>query len=90
MSSLGASARLGDIDVLAWKSHEKIRIIECKRLRLPRTPREVADICRRFQERQKMDWINMYSALNGLRTIQNPLSGSSVTYRIQTILTIGS
>ena len=53
MSSLGASAELGDVDVLAWKSHEEIQIIECKRLRLPRTPREVADICRRFQGETK-------------------------------------
>ena len=53
MSSLGASAELGDVDVLAWKPDGNIRIIECKRLRLARTIVEVAEICERFQGEAK-------------------------------------
>ena len=53
MTELGASADLGDVDVLAWKPDGKIRLIECKRLKLARTVAEVAKICRRFQGEAK-------------------------------------
>ena len=53
MTELGASADLGDVDVLAWKPSGNIRLIECKRLRFVRTVAEVAKICRRFQGEAK-------------------------------------
>ena len=53
MTELGASAKLGDVDVLAWKPHGEIQIIECKRLRLARTVAEIAEICRRFRGEAK-------------------------------------
>jgi len=53
MTELGASAELGDIDVLAWKPTGEIQIIECKRLQLARTVAEVAEICRRFRGEAK-------------------------------------
>ena len=53
MTQLGASAELGDVDVLAWKSSGKVQIIECKRLRLARSVAEVAEICRRFRGEAK-------------------------------------
>lgn len=49
MSELGGSAKLGDIDVLAWRSTGEIQLIECKRLQLARTVAEIAEICRRFR-----------------------------------------
>ena len=57
MTELGASAELGDVDVLAWKPHGEIQIIECKRLRLARTVAEIAEICRRFsgEARDELD-----------------------------------
>lgn len=53
MTELGASAELGDVDVLAWKPTGNIQIIECKRLQLARTVAEVAEICRRFRGEAK-------------------------------------
>ena len=53
MTELGASADLGDVDVLAWKPSGNIRLIECKRLQLARTVAEIAEICRRFQGESK-------------------------------------
>lgn len=53
MTELGASAELGDVDVLAWKPTGEIQIIECKRLQLARTVAEVAEICRRFRGEAK-------------------------------------
>ena len=49
MTELGAPADLGDVDVLAWRTDGRIRIIECKRLTFARTVAEIANICRRFQ-----------------------------------------
>ena len=49
MTELGAPEKLGDVDVLAWKSNGDIQIIECKRLQLARTVAEVGEICRRFR-----------------------------------------
>ena len=49
MSSLGAPAELGDVDVLAWRSDGNIQIIECKRLKLAKTVTEISEICRRFR-----------------------------------------
>ena len=53
MTELGASADLGDVDVLAWKRSGKVQLIECKRLQFARTVAEVAEICRRFQGEAK-------------------------------------
>ena len=53
MTELGASADLGDVDVLAWKPSGNIRLIECKRLQLARTVAEIAEICHRFQGESK-------------------------------------
>ena len=53
MTELGASADLGDVDVLAWKPSGEIRLIECKRLHFARTVDEVAKICHRFQGEAK-------------------------------------
>ena len=49
MTELGAPAKFGDIDVLAWNSKGETRIIECKRLRLAKTVVEIAEICKRFR-----------------------------------------
>lgn len=53
MAELGASAKLGDLDVLAWKLSGEIQLIECKRLHLARTVAEIAEICRRFRGEAK-------------------------------------
>lgn len=53
MSSLGAPAEFGDIDILAWKSDGSILIIECKRLQFARSVAEVAEVCRRFEGKVK-------------------------------------
>lgn len=53
MTELGASAELGDVDVLAWKPSGEIQIVECKRLQLARTVAEFAEICRRFRGEAK-------------------------------------
>lgn len=53
MTELGATAKLGDVDVLAWKSDGEIQIIECKRLQLARTVAEITEICRRFRGEAK-------------------------------------
>lgn len=53
MSELGSPAKLGDIDVLAWRPTGEIQLIECKRLRLARTVAEIAEICRRFRGNAK-------------------------------------
>ena len=53
MTELGASDKLGDVDVLAWKPSGEIQIVECKRLQLVRTIAEFAEICRRFRGEAK-------------------------------------
>ena len=53
MTELGASAELGDVDVLAWKPSGEIQIIECKRLQVARTIAEIAEICHRFRGEAK-------------------------------------
>ena len=53
MTELGASDKLGDVDVLAWKPNGEIQIIECKRLQVARTVAEFAEICRRFRGEAK-------------------------------------
>ncbi|MCY3869907.1 MAG: hypothetical protein OXG87_10140 [Gemmatimonadetes bacterium] len=53
MTELGASDKLGDVDVLAWKPSGEIQIVECKRLQLARTVAEFAEICRRFRGEAK-------------------------------------
>ena len=72
MSELGAPAEFGDIDVLAWKQNGDILIVECKRLRLARTLKEIAEICRRFggQENDKL-----YKHLRRVKWIKNNLPG---------------
>ena len=49
LTEIGASGKLGDIDVLAWKTNGEVQIIECKRLMFAKTVAEVAEICRRFR-----------------------------------------
>ncbi len=53
MTELGASAELGDVDVLAWRPSGEIQIVECKRLQLARTITEIAEICHRFRGEAK-------------------------------------
>ena len=83
MTELGASADLGDLDVLAWKPDGKIRLIECKHLRFARTVAEVAEICRRFRGEAKdeldkhvrrVDWVraNFASLQQIVRFIPDP------------------
>ena len=55
MTELGAPAKLGDVDVVAWKPTGDVQIIECKRLQLARTVAEVAEICGRFRGEAKDD-----------------------------------
>lgn len=66
MTELGAPAELGDIDVLAWKADTRVCAIECKRLQPARTVAEMAEVCRRFEGKEKdeldkhlrrVDWI---------------------------------
>ena len=68
MTELGASAKLGDVDVLAWKSSGKIQIIECKRLRLARSVAEVAEICRRFRGEAKDELGKHVRRVNWIKT----------------------
>ena len=49
MTEIGASKKLGDIDVLAWKKDGRVLVIECKRLHLARTIAEIAEMCKRFR-----------------------------------------
>ena len=55
MTELGASSKLGDVDVLAWKQNGEVLIVECKRLQFSKTIAEIAGICRRFQGEVKDD-----------------------------------
>ncbi len=57
MSELGAPAKLGDIDVLAWKEDGQVRVVECKRLQLARSVAEIAEVCRKFngEARNELD-----------------------------------
>ena len=68
MSELGALAEFGDIDVLAWKQSGETLIIECKRLRLARTLKEIAEICRRFSG-QAND--KLYKHLRRVKWVKN-------------------
>ena len=49
MRTLGASKKLGDLDVVAWNSLNQVLIIECKNLRFSRNIYEIAEICERFR-----------------------------------------
>jgi hypothetical protein len=50
MSALGAPARLGDIDVLAWRPDDQVLwLIECKRLQPTRTISEIVERLRQFR-----------------------------------------
>lgn len=71
MTEVGASAELGDIDVIGWKSTGEILLIECKRLQLARTIAEIAEVCRRFKGEAKDDldkhlrriaWVNQHTS----------------------------
>lgn len=67
LKQLGAKPELGDIDVLAWNvQQQRIKIIECKKLRFARTIYEIAEICDRFKGNSRdelakhlarIDWI---------------------------------
>ena len=48
MSELGADGHLGDVDVLAWCGSGRLMVIECKRLQLARTVKEISETCERF------------------------------------------
>ena len=48
MSEFGASVDLGDVDVLAWRRSGLVMVVECKRLKLARTVKEIAETCQRF------------------------------------------
>ena len=51
MASLGASAALGDIDVLAWDTRTgNVYVVECKRLRMARTVSEIAERLTEYTE----------------------------------------
>ncbi len=67
MTELGSSAKLGDVDVLAWKPSGEIQLIECKRLQLARTVAEVAEICRRFRGEAKDDLDKHVRRINWIR-----------------------
>ena len=70
MTELGASARLGDIDILAWKPNGEILVVECKRLQLARTVAEIAEICRRFRGEAKVE---LYKHIQRIKWIkENP------------------
>jgi len=71
MTEVGASAELGDIDVIGWKSTGEVLLIECKRLQLARTIAEIAEVCRRFKGEAKDDldkhlrriaWVNQHTS----------------------------
>lgn len=74
MSSLGAPARLGDIDVLAWREDGRVLLIECKRLQFARTVAEIAETCKKFRgdandllrkHIQRVEWVQCHlSALS--------------------------
>lgn len=50
MSSLGAPAELGDIDVVAWRSDDpRLVLVECKRLQPARTIGEIVDLLLEFR-----------------------------------------
>ncbi len=71
MRTLGAPESLGDIDTVVWEKHErKLYLIECKRLKFSRTPREIASQLLKFtgdksnsddllgKHLKRMDWLN--------------------------------
>ena len=68
MKQLGATAALGDLDVIAWDSDvNTLLVIECKRLKASRTPREVANKLTHFRGEgldrlkrhlRRVDWIH--------------------------------
>ncbi len=68
MTEFGASAELGDVDVLAWKSTGEIQVIECKRLQLARTVAEVAEICRRFRGEAKDELDKHVQRINWIKS----------------------
>ena len=50
MSSIGAPAELGDIDVIAWRADDpRLVLVECKRLQPARTIGEIVDLLREFR-----------------------------------------
>ena len=69
MSEFGANGDLGDVDVLAWRSSGLLMVIECKRLKLARTVKEIAETCQRFADDEsgqaqkhaaRVAWIRQY------------------------------
>lgn len=56
MTELGADARLGDLDVLAWHlDRKKVFLVECKRLRFARTISEIGERLRGFRGNEQDD-----------------------------------
>jgi len=70
MTTFGADGRLGDVDVLAWHGCNRLWVIECKRLQLARTVKEIAETCQRFADDElgqakkhsrRVRWMREYS-----------------------------
>ena len=50
MTEFVADSQLGDVDVLAWDERNRLMVIECKRLQLARTVKEISEACQRFAD----------------------------------------
>ena len=74
MTELGGSPELGDIDVLAWKPHATVQLIECKRLQLARTLAEIAEVCRRFRGEAKDELARHIRRVDWLRSNRRNLN----------------
>ena len=48
LTEFGADGQLGDVDVLAWHGRDRVMVVECKRLQLARTVKEISETCQRF------------------------------------------
>ena len=76
MSALGAPARLGDVDVLAWRPDAPVLwLIECKRLQPTRTISEIVERLRQFRgesndllakHMRRVDWVREH--MDAVRT----------------------
>ena len=48
LTEFGADGQFGDVDVLALHGRDRVMVVECKRLQLARTVKEIAETCQRF------------------------------------------